>query len=124
MPNATNPNRRHVLTNSAAALAAATPVADNAHGAGGAGELKVGLIGCGGRGTGAAKNALRGDANVKLWAMADAFDDRPQTSLTQLQNDAMVAGKLAVPAERRFIGFEGYQQVIACCDVVLLCTPP
>src|ERR1700689_1112915 len=98
MPNATNPNRRHVLTNSAAALAAATPVADNAHGAGGAGELKVGLIGCGGRGTGAAKNALRADRNVKLWAMADAFDDRLQQSLTRLQAEEAIAGKIAVPA--------------------------
>ncbi len=86
--------------------------------------LKVGLIGCGGRGSGAAAQALKADANVKLWAMADAFDDRVQSSLKSLQNVEGLEGKLDVPPERRFVGFEAYREVIACCDVVLLCSPP
>src|SRR5437764_151645 len=96
--------RRHFLQTSAALAAASLSVGQNAH-AGGRDLLKVGLIGCGGRGTGAASQALRADANVKLWAMADAFDDRLQSSLTRLQADAPIAGKIDVPAERRFVGF-------------------
>jgi predicted dehydrogenase len=86
--------------------------------------LKIGLIGCGGRGTGAATQALKADNNVKLWAMADAFEDRLRQSHTTLQNDRELAGKLDVSAERRFVGFEASRDVIASCDVVLLCTPP
>jgi predicted dehydrogenase len=114
------PTRRRFLTSSAAASVA---IAANAY-AQGNDLLRVGLIGCGGRGTGAASQALRADRNVKLWAMADAFEDRLARSFEQLQADRMIAEKIDVPAERRFTGFDGYRQVIANCDVVLLCTPP
>ena len=86
--------------------------------------IKVGLIGCGGRGSGAAAQALKADANVKLWAMADAFEDRLESSLKSLANVEGTEGKIDVPPERRFTGFEAYREVIACCDVVLLCSPP
>jgi len=87
--------------------------------------LKIGLIGCGGRGTGAAGQALRADPNVKLWAMADAFRDHLDASLTRLREDQMVAGKIDVTAERCFTGFDAYQRLIGSgVDVVLLCTPP
>ncbi len=86
--------------------------------------LRVGLIGCGGRGTGAAAQALKADKAVKLFAMADAFDDRLQKSLSNLQKDPAVTAKLDVTPERRFVGFDAYKHVIDCCDVVLLCTPP
>src|SRR4051812_44035205 len=92
--------RRQFLQTSAT-LAAASAVAGNVHAAGGD-LLKVGLIGCGGRGTGAASQALRADRNVKLWAMGDAFDDRLQQSLARLQADRELADKIDVPAERRF----------------------
>jgi len=115
-------NRRDFLKTSAAA-AASLAIASNVH-AGGNDLLKVGLIGCGGRGTGAASQALRADPNVKLWAMGDAFDDRLQQSLTTLQGEREIVGKIDVPAARRFVGFDAYRQVIGCCDVVLLCTPP
>src|SRR5947209_14177509 len=114
--------RRDFLQTSAA-LAATSLLASNVH-AQGSDELKIGLIGCGGRGTGAAGQALRADPNVKLWAMADAFEDKLEASLMRLQADAAIAGKIAVPPERRFTGFDGYQRVIDSCDVVLLCTPP
>jgi predicted dehydrogenase len=85
--------------------------------------LKVGLIGCGGRGTGAAANALKADTNVKLVAMGDAFPDRLQTSLENLQKVAKE--KVEVPQEKRFTGFDAYKQVIGSgVDVVLLATPP
>src|SRR5438445_9242998 len=113
--------RRRCLGTSAAV--AAGTFASGVH-AGGSDLLKVGLIGCGGRGTGAASQALRADRNVKLWAMADAFEDRLNQSLTVLSNDREIAQKVDVPASRKHIGFDGYRQVINSCDVVLLCTPP
>ena len=86
--------------------------------------LKVGLVGCGGRGSGAASQALKADQNVKLWAMADAFEDRLNVSLESLQAKDEIAPKLEVPRQRRFVGFDAYKDVIDCCDVVLLATPP
>ncbi len=86
--------------------------------------LKVGLVGCGGRGTGAARQALRADKAVKLVAMADAFADRLHDSLATLQKDADVAAKVDVKPDHCFVGFDGYKEVIARSDVVLLATPP
>src|SRR5271168_1319515 len=86
--------------------------------------LRIGLIGCGSRGTGAAKQALQADKNVKLVAMGDAFRDRLDSSLETILKDEKVAGKVAVPDARRFVGFDAYTKVIAESDVVLLCTPP
>ncbi|MEK7676370.1 MAG: Gfo/Idh/MocA family oxidoreductase [Verrucomicrobiota bacterium] len=87
--------------------------------------LRVGLIGCGGRGTGAAAQALAADPNVKLVALGDAFKDRLQGSLETLRQQKDIAGKIDVPEERRFTGFDAYQQVIASgVEVVLLATPP
>src|SRR5262245_53273084 len=116
--------RRRFLQSSAA-LGAAAVVAQNAHAQErNDPELKVGLIGCGGRGTGAAGQALHADRNVKLWAMADAFEDKIASSLATLQRDREIVDKIDVPAARRYAGFDGYTRVIADCDVVLLCTPP
>ncbi|MSQ97338.1 MAG: Gfo/Idh/MocA family oxidoreductase [Gemmataceae bacterium] len=117
------PTTRRSFLQTTAAAATTSLIAQNAHAQGGD-ELKVGLIGCGGRGTGAAAQALKADRNVKLWAMADAFDDRLNQSLTVLQADREIANKIDVPAARKHVGFDGYQRVIASCDVVLLCTPP
>src|SRR5262245_33478013 len=116
-------SRRAFLATSAAAVTAALhhpPV----HAAG-SDVLRVGLIGCGSRGTGAAVQALNADRNVKLVAMGDAFKDRLEESLTFLRKDKKVAGKVDVQAERCFVGFDAYKQVIgAGVDVVLLTTPP
>jgi predicted dehydrogenase len=108
-----------------AALAATSlSLARSAHAAG-SDVLKIGLIGCGGRGSGAAQQALRADPNVKLTAMGDAFDDRIAKSLGSLGVIEDLRGKIDVPAERQFTGFDAYQQVIASgVDVVLLATPP
>jgi predicted dehydrogenase len=104
-------------------MAGALTVAESAHAAG-SDLLRVGLIGCGGRGTGAATQALNADKNVQLYAMADAFEDRLETSLGRLKKDEDIAGKINVAPDRRFVGFDAYQDVIASCDVILLCTPP
>ncbi len=95
--------------------------------------IKIALIGCGGRGTGAAAQALSTKQNVKLVAMADAFSDRLEAAYTALtkrkyKNDAgeevNVASKIDVPKERMFVGFDAYKQAIALADVVILATPP
>lgn len=95
------------------------------HAAGGDDVLKVGLIGCGGRGTGAAQQALKADPKVKLVAMGDAFEDRLQSSLKSLSAVKQIADKIDVPPENQFVGFDAYKGVIAAdVDVVLLTTPP
>jgi predicted dehydrogenase len=86
--------------------------------------LRVALIGCGGRGTGAAVQAMKADKNVKLVAMADAFEDRLQSSLSSLQKSE-VAAKVDVPPERQFAGFDAYRQALDVgIDVALLASPP
>ena len=85
--------------------------------------LKVGLIGCGGRGSGAASQALKADPNVVLTAMGDAFEDQLQKSLQNLQKSC--GDKVKVTPETCFVGLDAYQKVIdSGVDVVLLATPP
>ncbi len=85
--------------------------------------LKVGLIGCGGRGAGAASQALQADSNVVLTAMADVFSDRLDESYKELIE--MHPEKVKVDKANRFIGFDAYKKVIESdVDVVLLATPP
>ncbi|NLF67845.1 MAG: Gfo/Idh/MocA family oxidoreductase [Candidatus Anammoximicrobium sp.] len=85
--------------------------------------LRVGLIGCGGRGAGAAANALRAEANVQLTAMADLFEGPMQTSLALLRKQ--LPDQVRVERERCFLGFDAYQRLIdSGVDVVLLTTPP
>ena len=85
--------------------------------------LKVGLIGCGGRGTGAASQALSADPDVVLTAMADAFQDRLDESLSNLLK--ISPDKVKVADEHKFVGFDAYQKVMESdVDVVILATPP
>ena len=121
------PTRRTFLVNSAASAMAAVAAsqldpATNAHAAG-SDALRVGLVGCGGRGTGAAEQALTADKNVKLVAMADAFKDRLDESLRTLTSSG-VASQVDVPSDRQYTGFDGFKHVIDQVDVVLLATPP
>jgi predicted dehydrogenase len=119
-------SRRAFLKRSAAAagLAAGLSAARNAHAAG-SDVIRLGLVGCGGRGTGAATQALRADPGARLVAMSDAFDDRLQASLRSMKRQEKIAGRVAVDADHRFAGFDGYQGVIESeVDAVLLATPP
>ena len=85
-------------------------------------KLKIGLVGCGGRGSGAASNALKSDSNSELWAAADVSASQIDGSLASLTT--AFTDRVNVPPARRHAGLDAYQKVIDECDVVLLCTPP
>lgn len=84
-------------------------------------EIKVALIGCGGRGTGAASQSLN-VPGTKLVAMADAFEDNLTKAHDSLQKQ--FKARVDVPAERRFVGFDAYKKAIDAADLVLLCSSP
>ena len=120
-------SRREFLKRSGTALTAtalASAVATRAY-AGEAHTIKVALVGCGGRGTGAALNALSTQGPTKLWAMADIFDDRLKSSLKNLSRK--FGDQIDVPPDRQFLGFDGFKKAIDALDpgdLVLLTTPP
>ncbi len=90
--------------------------------------IKVALIGCGGRGTGAAQQALNTKQNIKIVALADAYRDRLDDSYKALTERPLKAAdgspKVDVPEANKFVGFDAYKQAIALADVVILATPP
>ncbi len=95
--------------------------------------IKIALVGCGGRGTGAAIQALLSKQNVKLVAMAEAFRDNLDNCYKEITSDETaesmggqdkLKAKVDVPEERKFVGFDGYLKAIALADVVILATPP
>ena len=87
----------------------------------GASEIKVALVGCGGRGTGAAAQSLN-VPGTKLVAIADAFEDNVNKAAEALKKQ--FPDRVDLPAERIFHGFDAYQKAIDAADLVLLCTPP
>lgn len=83
--------------------------------------LKAGLIGCGGRGTGAAMNFVDAGPNLQITALGDVFRDKLDQCREQLKKER----NIEIPEENCFVGFDSYEKVIASgVDVVLLCTPP
>jgi myo-inositol 2-dehydrogenase/D-chiro-inositol 1-dehydrogenase len=90
--------------------------------------IRIGLIGCGGRGTGAAVQALSTQQNIQLVAMCDAFRDKVDKSYENIKNQLidndLDAKRLMVSDDHKFSGFDGYKKVIEACDVVLIATPP
>ncbi len=118
-------SRRKFLQVSGAAAASVLAGVDipPCHAAGN-GTIKLALVGCGNRGTGAVANAFSATGGpVKLYAMADLFDDRLQGSFSNLQK--AFPAQIDVPPERRFLGFDAYRKAIDCLgpgDVVLLTT--
>jgi predicted dehydrogenase len=116
--------RREFLKTSAAAstaalLAASFPVGVHAQGSD---TLKVGVIGCGGRGTGAAVNCADSAPGVKITALGDLFKDRLDACHGYLQQ---LGDRLDAPPARQFVGFDAYRQVLAeDVDLVILATPP
>lgn len=120
------PSRRGFLKKSSAAVVgtslAATLGAARAVHASETDVIKVGLIGCGGRGSGAAANAIRGDKNSRIVAMGDAFAEPIQVAKKSL---AEYGDRIQVDDDHSFVGFDAYKRVIESdVDVILLATPP
>lgn len=119
---------RRDFMNTAAAGAAALAISPAvlARAARGGEELRVGVIGCGGRGTGAAVNALEADPATRLVALADLFEDRLKSSLEYLAGREDFAGRVQVTPERRYTGFDAYSRLLADggVDYVICATPP
>ncbi|MBI3838387.1 MAG: Gfo/Idh/MocA family oxidoreductase [Planctomycetia bacterium] len=122
------PSRREFLQNTgriAAATALASMVVPHVHAAED-NTIRVALVGCGGRGTGAAANALSVQQGpVKLVAMADVFPNRLSASFDALKQQA--SDRMDVPEDRKFIGFDAYQKALDCLrngDVAIFATPP
>ena len=120
-------SRREFLKNTgrvAAASALVTGVVPQVHAAADD-TIQVALIGCGGRGTGAVANALAvPNGRTKLVAMADVFDSRLKSSYENLNRQ--FAKQVDVPAERKFVSFDGYKMAMDCLnpgDVVIMTTP-
>jgi predicted dehydrogenase len=128
-PRPHRPSRREFLQNTgrvAAATAVASMVVPPVHAAEDS-TIQVALVGCGGRGTGAAANALGVEQQglIKLTAMADVFEHRLATSYGALQNQ--FAARMEVPEDRKFIGFDAYQKAMDTLrpgDVAIFATPP
>jgi predicted dehydrogenase len=90
-------------------------------------QLKVAIVGCGGRGTGAAENiceAAGSTYDIKIHALADLFDDNLKNCFNNLKNNGNLASKFDVTEERCFAGFDAYKQAIDAADLVILATPP
>ncbi len=116
-------SRRDFIKASAAVSAAAMLSRTGGAFAAGSDKIRVGVIGCGGRGTGAAMDCVRSSANVEIVAMGDMFGDRLDRSLAELSRE--VDDKVSVTGEASFTGFDAYEKVIACdIDMVILATPP
>ena len=85
--------------------------------------IRIGLVGCGGRGRGAADQAMNTTGPTKLVAVADAFDDNLQSAINTLKRQH--GDKVDVPKERQFVGLDAYSKVMEQeCDLVILATPP
>src|SRR5215203_2174099 len=118
--NRTDAFSRREFMQTAAAASAAFVVPSGLHAAG-SDVIRVGLVGCGGRGTGAATQAMAADPNARLVAMADAFEDRLHESLSLLRGEEKVGSQIDVRSDHAFVGFDAYQKLLSCgVDVVLL----
>ncbi|MEX0741625.1 MAG: twin-arginine translocation signal domain-containing protein, partial [Phycisphaeraceae bacterium] len=124
-PSSSNASRRTFLktsTATAAAGALSASIASRAH-AQSTEEIRIALIGCGGRGTGAAEQALSTSGPIKLVAAADAFGDNLNASIERLARSK--PEQVDVPEDRRFVGFDAFKKAIdSDVDVVILATPP
>lgn len=130
VPQTPDASRRQFLKNTGKVAAATTLVAGmspNVH-AGEDNTIRVALIGCGGRGTGAAINATSVDNGpIQLVALADVFENNLQNAYAAVTNNKDTVNKVDVPEDRRFIGFDGYKKAIDCLrpgDVAIFATPP
>jgi myo-inositol 2-dehydrogenase / D-chiro-inositol 1-dehydrogenase len=123
--NASAASRRDFLKTSTAATIG-LGMMTNAHAAG-SDSIKVGLVGCGGRGSGAAEDICKAAGtsyNIKLHALGDIFPDNLKNGRDKIRDNEHCKEKFDVSDDRCFVGFDAYQKVIDCCDLVMLATPP
>ena len=128
---ASTTNRREFLHNTgrvAAATSLATMMVPKVHAAEDS-TIRIALVGCGGRGTGAARDALSVEQQglIKLTAMADVFPHKLEASYKNIQQQSQLAERVDVPEDRKFIGFDAYQKAIDTLrpgDVAIFATPP
>lgn len=121
-PGCTRPSRREFLASSVAGLAAGA-VAPAVHAGAGDATIRVGLVGCGGRGTGAVIQAAAADPAVRIVALGDMFPDQLDSCAHILARDA--ATQFAYPSTARFIGVDAYRRVLdADIDAVVIAAPP
>lgn len=139
-PVSSSSSRRLFLKTTSALVGSAFVGATNAHLArgahpGGSDEIKVALIGCGGRGSGAITQALETEGPVTFWAAADVFEDNLKGCIESVKqqvergkrdgNPLFENCKIDVPEERQFVGFDAYKKAIdSGADLVLIATPP
>ncbi|MGQ9791591.1 MAG: Gfo/Idh/MocA family oxidoreductase [Armatimonadota bacterium] len=117
-----NLSRRQFLKGTGAAVITASALGWNYAWAQGSDRIRVGLVGCGGRGTGAARDAASAAEGVEIWALGDLFQDRLDRCRQSL---ASLGNKVNVTDSRCFVGFDAYKRVIdSGVDYVLLATPP
>ena len=128
VPHEQQPSRRDFLKTGSTAAVAGTLGLNLGLSAGlyaaGNETLKVGLVGCGGRGTGAANQALKADPQTRLVAMADAFPEQIENSLNSLKNVKDISERVVVDGDYKFVGLEAYKDLIDNVDIVLLASPP
>lgn len=123
-------SRRNFLKNSGILSAAATLPLINPVGKVHAGEknkIKVAIVGCGGRGSGALRQALAADPNTVFWAAADAFEAKASNMVNALEAAAQNKDQIQVTPDRIFHGLDGYKKAIDSLDpgdVIILATPP
>lgn len=118
----TSTRRRFISQSTAATSATLAMAATGVHAEGEDKKLKLGLVGCGGRGAGAANQAMTADDGVTLFSMCDVNRETLDKAHDILEKGK--PGRLDVPENRRYSDFEGYKRVIADCDVVILATSP
>ena len=115
--------KKHALA-AAGALATAGAAARRAH-ARGSGTIKVGLLGCGGRGTGAIKQCLQADPGIQVIALADLFKSKVKRLQGSLNKDKKFAGRVKINDDHLFSGFDCHEKLARCgADLLLMATPP
>ena len=106
------------------ALLGALPIERFAHAASPGDTIRVALVGCGGRGTGATAEALKASPQAKLIAVCDAFKDQIEGTIKSIKGAVKNDARISVDDDHKFVGPEAYKQAIASADVVILATPP
>lgn len=123
MKTSTKTSRRDFLQQSSLLVAASTIATPFVYASAKNKPIKLAVVGCGGRGSGAVAQALMASADVQLVAMADVFKDRLDSAYHHLTQNPKIKAQINVPEQHKFTGFDGYQKAIALADAVILATP-